>query len=251
MREDDSLIQLQAAANAAAVRGSLLFHLDLAAALGLDALVATETGADTDAGAEAATNLYTVLVDGEGYGVLAIADGVAPQERAIVRFAADGRPIVQPRSGPPRAADLARARAARTVTAAKLTGQGQAGTREAIVAIPQSSQAHSSDPIEVYALALPDVPADVVLGVHWYAKVSADGATILSSEPLSKAPLVLPSQGGEPPFGVQVTHFGAVPSEIHTWLSLKHGMALSVIALESDTVWMVEAERTTREGRIS
>lgn len=236
MREDEALIQLQAAANGAAVRGSLLFHLDLAAALGLEALAEAGVAAD----------LYTVLVDGEGYGVLAIADGAAPREQAIVRFSSEGRPLVAGRDGAPRAADLARARAARTVTDAKLTG----AARETIVTIPPSDRARATDPIEVYALALPDVAGDVVLGVHWRAIVSADGGAILSQEPLSRSALVLPSQDGAPPFGVQVTHFGAVPSEIHTWLSLKHGMALSVAALDSDILWMVEGERTTREGRI-
>ena len=62
MREDEARVQLQAAADAAAMRGSLLFHLQLAATLGQEAL--DEAGV--------AAPLTALLVDDEGYGLLAL-----------------------------------------------------------------------------------------------------------------------------------------------------------------------------------
>ncbi|PZU79334.1 MAG: hypothetical protein DI530_08825 [Sphingomonas sp.] len=235
MREDEARVQLQAAADAAAMRGSLIFHLQLAATLGLEAL----------AEAGVAVPLHALLVDAEGYGVLALDDGAVPQERALVRFAPDGRPVVTARQGAATRQDAARARAARTVAAARLVPG-----RQDVIALPSPRRAAPDAPVEVYALALPETVGDVVLGIHWHATVAADGAALLSREPLSRSALVLPARGDTPPFAVEVTHFGAVPSEIHTWASLRHGIALSVVTLDSGMVWSVEGERTLPVGRV-
>ena len=235
MREDQARVQLQAIADVAAVRGSLLFHLDLAAALGVQAL--HEAGIDP--------SLYALLVDEHGYGVLALDASAVPQERAVVRFASDGRPQVAARQGAAAPAATARARATVTVARAELIAGRHGG-----IAIPQRAAARHDDPIEVYALALPDTLGDVVLGVHWYATVSGDGTMLLAREPLSKSALVLPARGDLVPFGVEITHMGATPSEIHGWLSLKHGLALSVATLESGLIWTVEGERIMLAGRL-
>ena len=237
MREDEAWVQLKAAADGAALRGSLLFHLDLATALGVEAL----------ARAGVATDLIATVIDEGGYCVLALEDRAVPQRLARVRFAADSRPQLHRDEGAATQPEAALARARRTVADARLTG----AARATAIAIPQRAAAAPGDPIEVYALALAERPGDVVLGIHWHTTVSGDGATLLSRTPLSRSALVLPARGEEaPPFAVQVTHFGAVPSEIHTYASLKHGMALSVAALDSAVVWAVEGERTTVEGRI-
>lgn len=235
MREDQARLRLKAAAEDAAVRGSLIFHLDLAMALGAEAL----------AEAGIAAPLAAALVDEEGYGLVALDDGPVPQRRATVRFAPDGRPLVAAAGGAATAAEAARARAARTLAEARLTDPA----RGRLVVIPQRRAATPRDPIEGYALALPARTGDVVLGIHHHATLAGDGTRLLASEKLSRTALVIPGRPDLPPFGVEVTHFGAVPSEIHTWLSLKHGMSMAVAALESGTVWMVEGERTTLTGR--
>jgi hypothetical protein len=235
MREDEARVQLQAAADAAAMRGSLLFHLQLAATLGQEAL----------AEAGVAAPLTALLVDEEGYGVLALEDSAVPQERALVRFAPDGRSIVSERHGAATRQDAARARAARTVAEARLVPG-----RQDVIALPQPRRAALDTPVEVYALALPETAGDVVLGIHWHATVTANGATLLTREPLSRSALVLPGRGDVPPFAVEVTHFNAVPSEIHTWASLRHGIALSVVTLDSGMVWSVDGERTLPVGRV-
>jgi len=232
MREDQARAQLRAAAEAAAMRGSLLFHLDLATALAADALAAAGVPADFQAG----------LVDADGYGVLALEDGAYPRELAMVRFAADGRPVVSPRSGAASPADAARARARATAAAAGLV-EG----RHAAIAIPQRAAARPSDPIEAYVLALAG-PADIVLGVHWHLTVSGDGERVLTREPLSRSALVLPGRSGVPAYGIEVTHFGAVPTEVHSWASLKHGVSIRVATLESGQLWDVEGERVTHAG---
>ena len=242
MRQDEArvqqaIVQLRAAAEAAAMRGSLLFHLDLAASLATDALAAAGVPAD----------FHAMLVDADGYGVLALEDGAFPRERAMVRFAADGRPVLSERSGAATLAMAALARARRTAA-----GAGLVPGRSVAIAIPQRSAARPSDPIEAYVLALPpaDAASDLVLGIHWRLSLSGDGDTILTREPLSRTALVLPGARGVPAYGIEVTHFGAVPSETHTWLSLKHGVAIRVVAMESMQLWDVEGERTTHAGEV-
>lgn len=235
MREDQARVQLQAGADAAAMRGSLLFHLDLAAALGVQAL--HEAGIDA--------SLHALLVDDQGYGVVALDASVVPQQRAVVRFAADGRPQLSAGQGAAVPAVAARARAAATVARAELIAE-----RHSVIAIPQRAAARHDDPVEVYALALPDAAGDIVLGIHWHAEVSGDGTTLLAREALSQSALTLPARRDTPPFGIEVTHMGAVPSEIHGWLSLKHGLTLSVATLESGLIWTVDGERITLSGRL-
>jgi len=256
MRQDEALARLREAAEAVGARGSLLFHLDLAAALAVEALGA----------AGVASDLYAALVDEDGYGVLALAEdgGGAPRELALVRFAADGRPVVTTRDGPPVPEHLAQARARRTAARAASVeagvgtgvgageGAGVGTERHAAVAFPRPRAALGDDPFEAYLLRLPplETPADVVLGVHRHLLLSADGATVIADRPLSRGPLTLPSANGRSPYGIEVTHFGAVPGEIHVWASLRHGVGLRVIALDSMQMWDVEGERITHAGAV-
>ncbi|MGF7149324.1 hypothetical protein FHS96_002966 [Sphingomonas zeicaulis] len=49
---------------------------------------------------------------------------------------------------------------------------------------------------------------------------------------------------GRPPADNAVTHLlGPVPSESHVYVSLKHGVPLSVIATDNEEHWVVDGER--------
>lgn len=232
MQQDDALRQLQAAAQFNAVRGSLLFHLDLAAELGRMALREQRfTGFES-----------VVIVDGDGYGVLALDGWAGSTLIATVRFAADGRPVVAAASGSPGRSVVAMARAADAL------GREFSAPGHAVIVIPPSDKATSDTPLEAYALKRGGGPGDVVVGQHWIAAFSADGSTMIETVPLSRTDMVLESRPDLPPMDLELTHFGATPTEIHSYLSLRHGIALTVVTLGSSLLWRVEGERVVLVG---
>jgi hypothetical protein len=103
----------------------------------------------------------------------------------------------------------------------------------------------------VYLLAATTTPGEVVIGGHKRIHLSADGGTVLASEALSNSCLTLElppksAEGGAPEF-LAVTHvLSAVPSEIHTFVSLLHGLPLYV--LTSDGVWEVSSGKIRYRG---
>lgn len=232
MQQDEALRQLQAAADFGAIRGSLLFHLDLATELGRAAL--RERGL---------TDEQTVtIVDGDGYGIIALDDKLANEQVAVVRFAADGRPIMAPSSGaPPR-------RLVAMMWAKRILAREFPAPAYSIVVVPPSDEAPHDTPIEAYALRRADRPSDVMIGRHWLATLSLDGDRIIDRIPLSRTDMVLASRPELPPMDLELTHFGAVPTEIHSYLCLKHGMAMQVATLESSLLWRVGGERVELLG---
>ncbi|PAX06968.1 hypothetical protein CKY28_12940 [Sphingomonas lenta] len=215
---------LEAAAGRAAARGAMLFRLDLATELARAALTPGELG-------EAAP---IAMLDGEGYAVACVEDAFPLRVRALVRFR-DGRAAVFPDAAeaPPALEALAHGR--RTVERAALVGRGLAQT---VLMMPLAGV------LEAYAIRRAEREGDLVLGVHWLVRLSGDGRALMGCEPLSRSAATVPAEGGRLPERIAVSHFGATPNEAHHYLSLKHGVALDVLALESETWWRVEGERS-------
>ena len=219
--------RLREAASWSVARGSLLFHLDLAAAIARDHVAANGLAPDTDG--------WAVDVGPNGYEVVFLADD-PDQELLAVTFAADGSPIAEKRSGAPSRRQRALAAAART--AAALPGP----ERRSVVVVPPAADAADA-PVEAYVMRLADRPGDMAVGVHTRVRLSPDGRRVLGSEPLSRSPLMIEGSEGRPPLDVTVTHLlGPVPSEAHVYLSLKHGVPISVITTENEEQWIVDGE---------
>lgn len=232
MRQDEALRQLRLAAESRAVRGSLLFHLDLA----------TEIGRTACRDCGFATQETATIVDAEGYALMALDGSPANALVAIVRFAPDGRPIVTPAKGAPPRAVGAMARAGRALALEFPAPDHQ------IMVIPPSDRAGLDDPLEAYAMKRSIHSGDVVIGQHWHARLSSDGACVLDKVPLCQTDMILESRPEMPPMAVDITHFGAVPTEMHHYISLRHGMALTVVTLESQLLWHVDGERVALIG---
>lgn len=224
--------RLADAAARAAIRGSLLFHLDLAGTLALGA-----TG-DLPVGG------WAVEVGERGYEVLLL-DAELDRELALVTFAADGAPLVAPRKGSPLPAARAAACAGRTLAMAF----GSAGG--ATVVVPRARDAASDASIEGYWLRTDAVPGNVVEGRHWRAVLSVDGRELVSRTALSRGDLVIPGARDVPAEGLVLTDLdGAVPNETHVYLSLKHGIGIEVVAMASGTRWAVSGETIRMAGRV-
>lgn len=226
MDQKQALDVLRKAAHAAAARGSLLFHLDLATELARPLI-------------GEGLALATVL-DDDGYGVEGVAEGAPTTVRTSVRFADDGRSILLQTSRPASATVEALAAARRTMEAARLTGAAQ----EAVIIVPPSGAGE----IEAYAIRIADKAQDVVLGVHHRAVLTPNGRRVLKQEALSRTPLVLTGSADVPPASAQVTHFGATPSEMHVYLSLKHSLPLEILAMQSQLRWLVDGESAEIDG---
>lgn len=215
----------------AVARGSLLFHLDLAAAIAGDHVAAN--------GLAPATDGLAVDVGPNGYEVFFLGDD-EERELLAVTFAADGSPIAEQRRGAP-------SQRLRVLAAARRTAQALPGPdRRSIVVVPPAVKAAPDAPIEAYAMRVADRRGDMVVGVHLRARLTPDGRRMLAKEPLSSSALVVPGSDGRPPLDVTLTHLlGPTPSEAHVYLSLKHGVPISVITAENDEHWVVDGERVS------
>lgn len=147
------------AAARAAVRGSLLFHLDLAQILAINAL---PPGAARD---------WAVEVADQGYVVTILNDGL-DREAFAVTFAADGSPISEPRDrrADPRAMALASAR--RTAL-----DRLEADDGRSVVVLPPAATSPAA-PLEAYLL-------DHEPGEDHRLTISADGRRVLATARLT------------------------------------------------------------------
>jgi hypothetical protein len=119
--EADPLDALRHAAAWAVTRGSLMFHLDLAATIAREHLDGNAMIADCDG--------WAVDVTSRGYEAVFVRDS-PDSELAVVTFAADGSPIVEAGRGAPSSHMRALATAARSIAA---TGSRPPST---VIAIP-------------------------------------------------------------------------------------------------------------------
>lgn len=225
MRIEEAWAALHDAAEYAAARGSLLFHLDLA----------TEAARAAFAAQGLPDDMLAALVDEDGYRVVAFEEGPAPRAVAEARFDASGETIVatMPVGVPPRALTLAIAR--ETIAAAPLDGSGP----HAAIVIPAHDPGRS---LEGYALAVGESADTVLIAGHWLLRLDRTGRRITAREPLAAAtdpaPIDLPRSDR-----VSLVEAGAVPNELHTYLSLKHDVPLIVETQASGVRWRVDGER--------
>lgn len=135
-----------------AVRGSLLFHLDLAQILAIDALPPE------------APKAWAVEVDDRGYVVTVLSDDLS-RETFAVTFAADGAPIVEPRDhrALPRTLALASTRQTALEQFDRLDGLS-------VIALPPAATAPLDGPLEAYVLGRDD----------YRLTISADGRHLLA-----------------------------------------------------------------------
>lgn len=216
--------RLRDAAAWAVARGSLLFHLDLAGALARDFVAEHLPELEFDS--------WAVDIGPYGYEVVFLADGT-DREFLGVTFSADGSPIAETRRGAPSPRLRALAESARTLSALPLPEW------RAIVVAPPSNASEPDTPIDGYVLRLADLPGDIAFGTHEVCRLSADGRYVLSREALSRSTLVVPGETRD----LAVTHLlGDAPSEVHVWLSLKHGMPISVLTTSNQEHWVVDGE---------
>lgn len=221
--------RLERLALAAAGRGSLLFHCDLAAAL---ALAHVERGGRS----APAFDAWIVDVGPNGYETLFL-DGRS--EAYAVTFAANGQSIGEPRRGSASPRVTAMAAAWRT---ARASGLIPANTPNEVIVVPPPRDYAPTDPIEAYLICSSEQPGDLVLGRHWRLSIDDGGRAIAEATPLSRTVLVIPGANGRPPEDVIVTHAGEAPSEFHVYLTLKHCVEIEVVAVGSDTRWQISGE---------
>ncbi len=225
--DPDPLDVLRHSAAWAVTRGSLMFHLDLAAMLAREHLDGNPLIKQADG--------WAVDVTVRGYEVVFITE-VPARELAVVTFAADGSPIVETSDGTPSPRVHALARAARTM--AMLAGL----TPRTVIAIPPTAGSVGSQ-LDGYVLRRANVGDNIAVGPHSRFRLSADGRDILVTEPLARSELILPSRHEGDLQGITVTHlFGDVPSEVHVYLSLRHGVPIDVITTSNDEHWRVDGE---------
>lgn len=203
-----------------AMRGSLLYHLDLARHLAARALRG------------AAGGRWAVDVGIDGYEAIVIDETGAA--RARITFDADGTPIVEARDGiaEPRLMSLAQA-----YDCAQRFGTGAATT--IILPPPRGSQ---PDRIEAYRIALEDAPGDIRFGGHHHGLLSADGRRALSWTPVGRSDLVVAGVNGRPARDILVTHDGDAPDPTHVYQSLRHGVAFDVLTTGNDWLWHIDGE---------
>jgi hypothetical protein len=225
--ESDPLDALRHAAAWAVTRGSLMFHLDLAATIAREHLDGNPLIADADG--------WAVDVTNRGYEVVFVSD-VPDREVAVVTFSAEGAPIVEPGRGAPSPRVRALATAARTLATTVIRDTST------IIAIPPTAGSIGND-VEGYLLRRGDTPDAVAIGPHTRCRLSPDGRTIRGSEPLARSELILPARNEGDVGDVTVTHLlDDVPSEAHVYLSLRHGIAMSVITTSNEEHWRVDGE---------
>ena len=219
MEIEEARRQLHAAADAAAMRGSLIFHLDLA----------TEAARVAFAGRGIPTGSLATVIDEGGYRVFALDRDVSPDVIADARFDRVGNVVIDtvPDDVPPRVSILAKARATTEGTLAQ-----DACLPHAVIVIPASDP---RAPIEAYAIAVgaSDLPR---LNENWLLTLTRDGRIVTSCGVLSMA------TGGGLRSGL--VYGGSVPNALHTYLSLKHGLSLFVETTGSGLRWQVAGERT-------
>lgn len=218
---------LATAARFAAARGAMLFRLDAATELARAAMRGGEVGGG---------HLVAFVDDGE-FGVACVEEGLPARLRTLVRF--DGTRALVSVAGEPAPAVLEAMAAARgTVARAELVPPTLPST--VLVVSPTGPAAE----LEAYAVRLASGAGDLVLGVHWRARLSGDGRVLRAREPLSRAAITIPASGGRLPERIELAHQGACPTEMHHYLSLKHGVAFDLFALDSEIWWRVEGERS-------
>lgn len=222
--------ELRIAAAWAVTRGSLLFHLDLAGSLARDHVAARGLAPDADG--------WAVDVGPNGYEVCFVG-GDPLREMIAVTFAADGAPLAERRDGTP--GWRVRTLAAAAATAAAATAGPE---RRSIIVVPPAAATAPGDAIEAYAMRRAGRPGDVAFGMHERLILSGDGTRLLERIALSRTALLLEGSAGRPPADITVTHLlGPVPSEAHVYLSLKHGVPLSVITTDNEEHWVVDGEQ--------
>jgi hypothetical protein len=225
--DPDPLDALRHSAAWAVTRGSLMFHLDLAALLAREHLNGNPLIEHADG--------WAVDVTARGYEVVFMTD-MPDRELAIVTFAADGSPLVEVSEGAPSPRVRALARAARTMTS--LAGRAP----HTVIAIPPTAGSVGSE-LDGYVLRRADVGDDIAIGPHKRFRLSADGRDIVSTELLARSELILPSRNEGDLQGITVTHLlGDVPSEVHVYLGLRHGVPIDVITTSNDEHWRVDGE---------
>lgn len=224
-----ALDKLDAAAFLASARGSLIFHLDLAAELARAALA--------NAGISDAP--LAVLASADGYEVVALAGTATSCIIAAVRFDNAGSAIVT-RPNTPASARMEILAHARTTAAA-----GRDGARQAIIVVPPPRDAGET-PIESYAITLAITPGAIALGPHSHLRLTPDGRRIIAVQPLFAETTELPPLPPPRRSHIALTQPGAVPSELHTYLSLKHAIDLAVTTPDPGLCWHVSGERTRR-----
>jgi hypothetical protein len=224
---DDPLAPLRLAAARSVTRGSLLFHLDLAATLALDHLYGNPLIENADG--------WAVDVTTRGYEAVFISDS-PDRELAGVTFAATGAPMVEALRGTPSPRVRALCVAARTIAA--LAGPATS----TIIAVPPTAGSIGQE-LDAYLLRRADTPHDIAIGPHTRFRLSPDGRDIRGREPLARSELILPARNEGDAQGVTVTHLMAdVPSEVHVYLSLRHGIAIDVITTSNEEHWRVDGE---------
>jgi hypothetical protein len=215
-------------ARRSALRGMLLHEVTLA--LDLSQGVLTD---DERAGA-------TLIADLDAAGL--VVHAVAGAVRVSVRL--DGGSALASPGGAAGARIEALATAQLSVARAAPAGRGV--PQRAVVLPPPEGAVM----LEAYALREAPRAGDLVLGVHWYLQLSADGRRILAREPLSRAAITVPALDGRLPGTISIVHGGAHPDEIHHWLSLSRGVRLEVLALASATRWRVEGDASVLDGAL-
>lgn len=223
--------RLATQARASAVRGRALLYLDLAAAM------ASEHVRDTFAD-RSRIGGWIVDLGLDGLEVLFLTRHERPRTMFRVTFAADGKTIGERMDDLATPRQLVIANAKRTALAAVPRGI----VYNAIV-IPPPDAPLADSSIEVYLMRAARSPGDIVIGVHWQALISADGARVLGGRAFSRSDETLLGSNGVTPDEILITDsVGEAPSEIHSYLSFKHGRSIDVITIASRAYWRVRED---------
>ena len=222
MRIEQAWAELHRAADVAAARGSLLFHLDLATVLAASAFATRGY----------AVSAMAALAGEDGYQVIAFDAGPDRTMLAEARFDRAGDVELSPPSRRPSPRAPLRADARETIA--------RSYPDHAAVVIPADDR---RAPIEGYALAVGDDPEAMLLADHRIVVLDPSGRTVRSDVSLpvtAGGGMLAVRQARDTPLVCD----GAVPNELHTYLSLKHGVPLIVETLDSRVRWRVDGERT-------
>lgn len=226
MQVGEAVAKLREAADLAAARGSLLFHLDLA----------TETARMAYAARGMVPSGLATLVDEQGYRVFAFDAPPSSRLLAEARFDSTGDVVLLPatRSVP---ADALRLAEARETIAAIRFGDGLTHTP---LVIPSTDPTRA---LEGYALAVGEDAETALVAGHWRVDLDHTGRRALNRTALSASsgPVARDIRTLK---AAPLIDAGAVPNAIHTYLSMKHGVTLGVETRESGLLWHVDGERT-------
>lgn len=236
---------LEARAATVATRGRALFHLELAAAL------ATDWARDAQMLGSADFIVVDVGPDGHEAIVVRLVEG-APIVRARVTFAADGRALGERVDGadtPAHGAGHFRGALAwhqrRMALAVAHVRAATRGPPAAILAVPpQGGPRVDPEPlVEVYALRTPPDAVTIVLGPH--TRYEVDPARgIFTTHPLGPDRTLALADTPDPLALVDPKN--PMPTEIHTYLALRHGRTLLVDTPASSVAWAVSAREVAR-----